>query len=155
MRSSRSHRARSGETQTRATPAVVDLAVDEPLLLGERLLDRQDTRHFRLDRMRKATLSERDFEPRDWVEDSLAEQEWLVHGEVTTAGVARVWVSPGRARWLREERTVVEELSDGAVVVELPYGSSEWLVREVLKGVGDLVVLEPDEARAAVAEAVA
>ncbi len=118
-------------------------------------LDRQDTRHFRLDRMRKATLSERDFEPRDWVEDSLAEQEWLVHGEVTTAGVARVWVSPGRARWLREERTVVEELSDGAVVVELPYGSSEWLVREVLKGVGDLVVLEPDEARAAVAEAVA
>ena len=118
-------------------------------------LDRQDTRHFRLDRMRKATVSERDFEPRDWVEASLAEQEWLVHGEVTTAGVARVWVSPGRARWLREERTVVEELSDGAVVVELPYGSSEWLVREVLKGVGDLVVLEPDEARAAVAEAVA
>ena len=63
------------------------------------------------------------------------------------AGVARVWVSPERARWLREERTVVEELADGAVVVELPYGSSEWLVREVLKGVGDLVVLEPDEAR--------
>ena len=53
----------------------------------------------------------------------LAEQEWLVHGEVTSAGVARVWVSPDRARWLREERTVVEELADGAVVVELPYGS--------------------------------
>ena len=64
--------------------------------------------------------------------------------------MARVWVSPGRARWLREERTVVEELSDGAVVVELPYGSDDWLVREVLKGVGDLVVLEPDDAREAV-----
>ena len=42
---------------------------------------------------------------------------------------------------------MVEELSDGAVVVELPYGSTDWLVREILKGVGDLVVLEPDDAR--------
>ena len=90
------------------------------------------------------------FEPRDGVEERLAEQEWLVHGEVGTAGVARVWVSPDRARWLREERTVTDELSDGAVVVELPYGSTDWLVREVLKGVGDLVVLEPDDARDAV-----
>ena len=39
MRSSRSQRARSGETQTRATPALADLAVDQPLLLGEALLD--------------------------------------------------------------------------------------------------------------------
>ncbi|MBA2240914.1 MAG: WYL domain-containing protein, partial [Solirubrobacterales bacterium] len=66
-----------------------------------------------------------------------------------------VWVSPERARWLREERTVVEELADGAVVVEVPFGSRDWLVREVLKGVGDLVVLEPGEARVAVAEATA
>ncbi len=50
---------------------------------------------------------------------------------------------------------MVEELSDGAVVVELPYGSSDWLAREVLKGVGDLVVLEPSEAREAVLKAVA
>ena len=47
------------------------------------------------------------------------------------------------------------ELDDGAVVVELPYGSDDWLVREVLKGVGDLVVLEPSEAREAVAKGVA
>jgi len=68
--------------------------------------------------------------------------------------VARVWVSPERARWLREERTVVEELADQAVVVELPYGSADWLVREILKGVGDLVVLEPADARKAVLDAV-
>jgi proteasome accessory factor BC len=116
-------------------------------------LARSDTRHFRLDRMKEATITDEDFEPREGVEDALAEQEWLVHGEVATAGVARVWVSPDRARWLREERTVVEELKDGAVVVELPYGSSEWLAREVLKGVGDLVVLEPDDAREAVLKA--
>ena len=118
-------------------------------------LGRGATRHFRLDRMREAVIAERGFDPREGVEEMLAEQEWLVRGEVTTAGVARVWVSPGRARWLREERTVVEELSDGAVVVEVPYGSDDWLVREVLKGVGDLVVLEPDDAREAVVKAVA
>ena len=117
-------------------------------------LGRDDTRHFRLDRMKEAKCGRDTFEPRDGVEERLAEQEWLVHGEVGTAGVARVWVSPNRARWLREERTVMDELSDGAVVVELPYGSTDWLVREVLKGVGDLVVLEPDDARDAVLEAV-
>ena len=63
-------------------------------------------------------------------------------------------MSPERARWLREERTVVEEMSDGAVVVEVPYGSADWLVREILKGAGDLVVLEPEEARAAVSGAI-
>ena len=62
--------------------------------------------------------------------------------------------APDRARWLREERTVVEELADESVVVELPYGSADWLVREILKGVGDLVVLEPEDARTAVLEAV-
>jgi len=117
-------------------------------------LGREDTRHFRLDRMREARLTNRSFEPREGTEERLAEQEWLVHGEVGSAGVARVWVSPDRARWLREERTVVEELGDRAVVVELPYGSVDWLVREILKGVGDLVVLEPDDARSAVLEAV-
>jgi predicted DNA-binding transcriptional regulator YafY len=117
-------------------------------------LARSDTRHFRLDRMKQATVTDREFEPRDGIDERLAEQEWLAHGEVGTAGVARVWVAPERARWLREERTVVEELADGAVVIELPYGSVDWLVREILKGVGDLVVLEPDDARGAVREAV-
>ena len=116
---------------------------------------REDTRHFRLDRMKEANLTDERFEPREGVGDLLAEQEWLTRGEVATAGVARVWVSPERARWLREQRRVVEELADGAVVVELPYGSVEWLVRETLKGVGDLVVLEPDDARDAVAKALA
>ena len=116
-------------------------------------LSRDDTRHFRLDRMKEAVITDREFEPREGVEEKLAEQEWLVKGEVASAGVARVWVSPERARWLREERTVVEELADGAVVVELPYGSMDWLVREILKGAGDLVVLEPEDAREAVRSA--
>ena len=115
---------------------------------------RSDTRHFRLDRMKEARMTDEEFESREGIDESLAEQEWLAHGEVASAGVARVWVAPERARWLREERTVVEELSDGAVVVEVPYGSTDWLVREILKGAGDLVALEPDDAREAVLAAV-
>ena len=45
---------------------------------------------------------------------------------------------------------MVEELSDGAVLIEVPYGSIDWLLREILKGAGDFVVLEPDEAREAI-----
>jgi predicted DNA-binding transcriptional regulator YafY len=61
-----------------------------------------------------------------------------------------VWISPERARWAREERTVVSELDDRSVIVELGFAGVDWLVREVLKEAGDAVVLEPDDARTAV-----
>lgn len=117
-------------------------------------LGRDAVRHFRLDRIREATDGGEGFEPRPEVAEAIGEQDWLSDGEVRDARVARVWVSPERARWLREERTVVEELEDGAVVIELPYAGVGWLVREMLRGVGDLVVLEPDDAREAVLRAV-
>ncbi|MGB0120293.1 MAG: WYL domain-containing protein, partial [Solirubrobacterales bacterium] len=63
--------------------------------------------------------------------------------------------SPERSRWLREERNVVEELNDGSVVVELPYAGTSWLVREILRGAGDLVVLDPPEAREAISRELA
>jgi proteasome accessory factor BC len=112
-------------------------------------------RHFKLDRIKEATATEETFEPRPEVEELAGVEGWMTDGEVPTAQVARVWVSPERARWLREERTVVEELADGAVVVELPYAGTSWLVREILRGAGDLVVLEPPEAREAIAKEVA
>jgi proteasome accessory factor C len=118
-------------------------------------LTKDGVRHFKLDRVKEATLSERTFEPRPEVERLAGVEGWMTHGEVPTAHVARVWVSPERARWLREERTVVEELADGAVVIELPYAGTSWLVREILRGAGDLVVLEPEDARAAIASEVA
>jgi proteasome accessory factor BC len=61
-----------------------------------------------------------------------------------------VWISPERARWAREERVVTAELEDGAVIVERGFASMRYLVRDVLKEAGDAVVLEPDDARAAV-----
>jgi proteasome accessory factor BC len=118
-------------------------------------LNKGGVRHFKLERIKEATLSDQTFEPRPEVEELAGVEGWMTHGEVPTAHVARVWVSPDRARWLREERTVVEELADGAVVVELPYAGTSWLVREILRGAGDLVVLEPDDAREAIAKEVA
>jgi predicted DNA-binding transcriptional regulator YafY len=118
-------------------------------------LTKEGIRHFKLDRVKEAAPSGESYEPRQEVEDLAGVEGWMTDGEVPTAQVARVWVSPERARWLREERTVVEELADGAVVVELPYAGTSWLVREILRGAGDLVVLEPDEAREAIADGVA
>jgi proteasome accessory factor C len=118
-------------------------------------LKKDGVRHFKLDRIKEAELTKQSFEPRPEVDEFARVEGWMTHGEVPAAEVARVWVSPERARWLREERTVVEELADGAVVVELPYAGKAWLVREILRGAGDLVVLEPADARAAIAKEVA
>jgi proteasome accessory factor BC len=113
---------------------------------------REDVRHFRLDRIKEATVSSESFEPRPEVEELAAlEGGWLSGENVPAADVARVWVSPERARWAREEHTVVEELADESVLIEVPYGSTDWLLREILKGAGELVVIEPDEAREAIA----
>ncbi|MGH2981178.1 MAG: WYL domain-containing protein, partial [Solirubrobacterales bacterium] len=80
---------------------------------------------------------------------------WPRTGEVADARLARVWMAPDRARWAREDKRVVSELADGAVIVELPYAGTSWLVREILRGAGDLVVLEPDDAREAIRKEVA
>ena len=112
---------------------------------------RQDIRHFRLDRVKEATVTDESFEPREEFADIAAiEGGWLSGADVPSADIARVWVSPDRARWAREEHTVVEELTDGAIVIEVPYGSTDWLLREVLKGAGDFVVIEPEGAREAI-----
>ena len=122
--------------------------------VGCRDRKRDAVRHFRLDRTKQAEPTGESFERSEDVEAQLGAQHWLSEGEVTDARMARVWVSPERARWVREERTVVEELADGALIIEMPFAGTSWLVREVLKGAGDMVVLDPAEAREAVLAAV-
>ncbi len=112
--------------------------------------ERSAMRHFKLDRIKEATITDQVFEPRPEATELAGVEGWMSDGKVPEASVARVWVSPERSRWLREERNVVEELSDGSVVVELPYAGTSWLVREILRGAGDLVVLDPPEAREAI-----
>ncbi len=114
---------------------------------------RNGMRHFRLDRIKHVTLTDETFEPRPEVDPAAEVDGWLRTGEVETSRTARVWVSPDRARWAREARRVVEERSDGAVVVELSFAGVDWLVREILREAGDAAVLEPADARKAVREA--
>jgi proteasome accessory factor C len=118
-------------------------------------LERESVRHFRLDRVKSAEVSSERFEHRADVDPAAGIDGWPRTGEVPASDRARVWISPERARWAREERTVVQELADGAVVVELSFAGSDWLVREVLKEAGDAAVLEPAEAREQVRAAVA
>jgi len=116
---------------------------------------KEDVRHFRLDRIKRAELCDERFEPRPEVDPAASIDGWLRTGEVEASRRARVWISPERARWEREERPVVAELADGAVVVELGFKGVDWLVREVIREAGDAVVLDPPEAREAVREAAA
>jgi proteasome accessory factor BC len=116
---------------------------------------KDDVRHFRLDRIKTAEVLKRAFRPRPEVDPAADVEGWPRTGEVEASRTARVWISPERARWAREERTVVQELEDGALVVELSYAGEDWLVREVLKEAGDAAVLEPPAAREAVRRAVA
>jgi proteasome accessory factor C len=112
--------------------------------------EREGVRHFRLDRIKRATVTDEKFDPRPEVDPAAEVDGWLRTGEVQASRSARVWVSPERSRWAREARRVVEEWSDGAVIVELSFAGVDWLVREILKEAGDAAVLEPEDAREAV-----
>jgi predicted DNA-binding transcriptional regulator YafY len=116
---------------------------------------RNSVRHFRLDRIKSATVTDEGFEARPDVDPAADVDGWPRTGEVPASSRARVWVSPERARWAREERNVVAELVDGSVIVELGFAGVDWLVRETLKEAGDAVVLEPTAARDAVRQAAA
>ena len=117
--------------------------------------EKEQMRHFRLDRIRRAEVTEERFEPRAEVDPAAEVDGWMRTGEVSSSRTARVWISPERARWARESRRVVRESADGAVVVELSFAGAQWLVREVLKEAGDAAVLEPQDAREAVRAAAA
>jgi proteasome accessory factor BC len=107
-------------------------------------------RHFRLDRIKRATLLEDGFERREDLDPVADIAGWPRTGKVGGSRIAHVWISPEQARWAREERTVLAELDDGAVIVEWAYKGTSFLVREVLKEAGDAAVLEPADAREAV-----
>jgi proteasome accessory factor C len=116
---------------------------------------KDDVRHFRLDRIRRAELTTERFKPRPEVNPSADVDGWPRTGEVSASRVARVWISADRARWAREQRRVVGSWDDGSIAVELSFAGVEWLVREVLKEAGDAAVLDPPDARAAVLAAAA
>ncbi len=109
-----------------------------------------DLRQFRLDRIKSAELLEERFERREDLDPVADVGGWPRTGVVEGSRTAHVWISPEQARWASEERTVLAELPDGAVIVEWGYKGTPYLVREVLKEAGDAAVLEPADAREAV-----
>jgi proteasome accessory factor BC len=111
---------------------------------------RDSVRHFRLDRIKSASVTGEEFEPRPDVDPAADVDGWPRTGEVPASRRAQVWISPERARWAREERNLIAELSDGSLIVEVGFAGTDWLVREVLKEAGDAAVLEPTDARDAV-----
>jgi proteasome accessory factor C len=118
---------------------------------------RESVRHFRLDRIKSATVTPNEFEPRADVNPAADVDGWPRTGELPASRRAHVLISPDRARWEREQRTVTAELQDGSLIVELGFAGVDWLVREVLKEAGDAAVLEPADARSdvlAAAEAI-
>ena len=114
---------------------------------------KEDTRHFRLDRVKSVTVLDEPYEPRAGLDPIADVEGWPRTGEVGGSRVAHVWISPEQARWAREERTVLAELPDGAVIIEWAYKGEDYLVKEVLKEAGDAAVLEPADAREAVLHA--
>jgi proteasome accessory factor BC len=114
---------------------------------------KEDTRHFRLDRVKSVAVLDEAYEPRAGLDPIADVEGWPRTGEVSDSRVAQVWISPEQARWAREERTVLAELPDGAVIIEWGYKGDDYLVKEVLKEAGDAAVLEPADAREAVLRA--
>jgi proteasome accessory factor C len=112
-----------------------------------------DLRHFRLDRVKSATLLDEVFEPRPDLDPIADIEGWPRTGQLEDSRTAHVWVSPEQARWAREDRTVIAELEDGAVIVEWTFKGLSYLVKEVLKEAGDAAVLGPEDAREAVRRA--
>ena len=119
-------------------------------LLGSR--PRTTSRSFRLDRISAATVIDETLRAAARA-SSPTSTAGRARARCAASRTARVWIAPERARWAREDRRVVQELEDGAVIVELPYAGNEWLAREILKEAGDAAVLEPEDARTAVLEA--
>jgi predicted DNA-binding transcriptional regulator YafY len=51
-----------------------------------------------------------------------------------------------------EEHRVAEHYADGSVLVEIPYASEAWLVKELIKHQGEAVLFEPVALRRTIAD---
>ena len=67
--------------------------------------ERNDVRHFRLDRVKHAEATETSFTRRPEVDPAADVEGWPKTGEVPASRTAKVWIAPERARWAREDRS--------------------------------------------------
>jgi predicted DNA-binding transcriptional regulator YafY len=102
---------------------------------------RDAERSFRLDRMRSAQLTQELFEPRPAFDP---------HGFRDGRSAKILYLKGVAARWAAERGATL--LKDGTALAEMPVGSVEWLIGEVLSQRGEAILLEPDAMRKAVAD---
>jgi proteasome accessory factor BC len=100
---------------------------------------RDAERSFRLDRMRNARITDETYEPRPGFEPR----------GLRDALTATVLYDKSIARWAVERRA--KPLKDGTALAEMPVGSPEWLVGEILSFRGEAEVLEPEDLRKQIA----
>ncbi len=101
---------------------------------------RDAERSFRLDRMRTAKVTQESFDPRPAFEPR----------GLRDARKAKVLYLKGvAARWAVERGAA--PLKDGTALAEMPVGSPEWLIGEILSQRGEAVLLEPEEMRKTIA----
>jgi predicted DNA-binding transcriptional regulator YafY len=101
---------------------------------------RDAEKSFRLDRMRSAVLTDETFEPRKEFQPT----------RLGDARTAKVLYTKAVARWAHERGA--RPLKDGTALAEMPVGSPEWLVGEILSYRGEAVVLEPADLRELIAQ---
>src|SRR5213593_4804674 len=102
---------------------------------------RDAERSFRLDRMRSAQLTQERFDPRPAFEP---------HGFRDARTAKILYLKGVGARWAAERGATL--LKDGTALVEMPVGSEDWLLGEILSHRGEAILLEPDAMRKAVAD---
>jgi len=101
---------------------------------------RDAERSFRLDRMRSAQLTQERFEPRTAFDP---------HGFRDGRSAKILYLKGVAARWAAERGAA--PLKDGTALAEMPVGSQEWLIGEILSQRGESILLEPEEMRGALA----
>jgi proteasome accessory factor C len=111
-------------------------------------------RTFKLDRIRSASLMDERFERRPEITSTGPYMPWGSRPQPggTVAQSASVWCTPALARWMLEKHGSRERFADGSVLIEIPYASEDWLVKELLKYQGEAVLFEPVSLRRTVAE---
>ncbi len=132
-------------------PYVLAYAEGDWYVVGHCCL-RGEVRRFRLDRVLDASLLKEAFQ----VPQAFEPADYLDRGRVYRADdevEAVVRYSPHIARWILE-RGVGEEQPDGSVVAHHRVADPHWAVRHVLQYGRDAELLEPEELRGMVMEAV-
>ncbi len=109
-----------------------------------------DWRTFRVDRIASAGLTGERFEMRstDWDAVGLSGPSERFTGARTATLRFRDPVAFSERDW--PGASISGEDQDGSLLVEVPYGSPDWIARRVASRFGTVVVLAPQEVRAAV-----